>query len=44
MARRPKRKQRQAVKDQKETRKFFTIVGVSTMVLLLILYLVFRSM
>lgn len=42
MARRPKiRKQRQNVRDRQEMRKFLTIVAISTVVLMLLLYFIF---
>jgi len=43
MASRVNRKQRQAIKEQKEARKFFTIVGISTLVLLVLLFIIFQA-
>lgn len=43
MASRANRKQRQAIKEQKEARKFFAIVGVSTLVLLVLLFFIFQA-
>lgn len=38
-----KKQRRQEIRDQHDARKFMTIVAISTVVLLILLYLVFRN-
>jgi len=40
---RNKRKKRQASRNQQDARKFMMIVGLSTVVLLVLMYLVFQN-
>ena len=39
-----KRKKRQEVMDKRDSRKFFTYLGIAVVVLMLLLYLAYRSM
>ncbi len=39
-----KKKKRQEVADQRDSKKFFTAVGIAVAILMLLLYLIYRSM
>jgi hypothetical protein len=43
MATRSKRKRKAEIRDQKEAKKFVTIVAVSTLLLLILLYFVYQG-
>ena len=43
MAKRSKKKLRQEAKERKDTQKFFTVVGVSTVVLIVLLYIIYQG-
>jgi hypothetical protein len=39
-----KKKKRQEVLDKRDSRKFFTVVGIAVLVLMLLLYAIYRNM